>query len=143
MLIKNNEQENKDDDLFAKSQNEEENQNEIIIEENHNNDEMEGIQENNMEGDQENENQNIEVGGDRENIEDENNGQMDVNGGNNIISQNKEIINGELPKDSLEFKDAAKLNEGVNYSGPQNKLEEDKKKIMVNRLNTIKFAYQK
>ena len=117
---KNNEQENKDDDLFVKSQNEEENQNEIIIEENHNNEEMEGIQENNMEGDQENEHQNIEEEGDKE---DENNGQMDVNEGNNIISQNKEIINGELPKDSLEFKDAAKLNEGLNYSGPQNKLD--------------------
>ena len=130
---KNNEQEqeNKDDDLFAKSQNEneneeEENQNEIIIEENHNNEDGEEHIENNVDGeekeklgemDEEENKEKIENGEkNHENIEEDNKGQDINEGGNNIPSQNKEIINGELPKDSLEFKDVVK-NEINNNNG--------------------------
>ena len=103
---KNNEQENKDDDLFNKSQNEneneneneEENQNEIIIEENHNNEDAEGLPENNLD----------KNGEEQEDNEENNKGQELNEGGNNIMSRNKEIIDGELPKDSLEIKDVVK-----------------------------------
>ena len=41
---------------------------------------------------------------------------------NNLISQNKEIFNGELPKDSLEFNNGEKLHEEKNELQPQNEM---------------------
>ena len=132
---KNNEQENKDDDLFDKSQNDnvninenenEENQNEIIIEENQNNeDNMDGdIKEKSIEMDEEDNKEKNENGEEQIENNENMNGQDANEVGNNLISQNKEIINGELPKDSLEFKDVVKdenNNNEINRQEPENK----------------------
>ena len=117
---KNNEPENKDDDLFTKSQNEEEehqneneNENEIIIEENHNNEDGEGLQENNVDG--EDKEKLIEIDEEdnkekNENVDIEHIENNDNNENINNEEENKEgnNINGELPKDNLEIKDVVK-----------------------------------
>ena len=48
---------------------------------------------------------------------------------NNIINQKKDIINGELPKDSLEFKDAGKIHEEQNNLKIQQELDFNNQEI--------------
>ena len=48
---------------------------------------------------------------------------------NNIINQNKDIINGELPKDSLEFNDAGKIHEEQNNLKIQQELDFNNQEI--------------
>ena len=166
----NNEQENKDDDIYINvSQN---HQNEVIIEENHNNyesnynEDIEGqpeqvqngiipegegeaegegqdqIKITSEEGKDQIENKEEYISIDEENIEhiensEEHKEQNEIQHiedddkeennveDNNIISQNKdkEIINGELPKDSLEFNDGIKIQDKENGLKPQHELD--------------------
>ena len=179
----NNEQENKDDELFINDEHNQ--QNEVIIEENHNNyesnyndeingnigeEEGEGIEHQDEIGikaeenpeqieekgefisieEENNENiEHIENGEENneqteikhiEHIEDddqgENNEELNVDQNmkeedNNIISQNKdkEIINGELPKDSLEFNEGAKIHQEENDLKSQHELDNENQEI--------------
>ena len=58
------------------------------------------------------------------------NGETDLKeDNNNIINQNKGIINGELPKDSLEFNDAGKIHEAHNNLKMQQELDFNRQEI--------------
>jgi hypothetical protein len=171
----NNEQENRDDDIFI--ENEQNHQNDVIIEENQNHYESNYNEDIEVQPDQE-QNNNIpeEEGEDQgqiKNKSEENNDQIehkeefismeeenmqhidnseehkepneiqhienieddDKEGNNaennNIVSQNKdkEIINGELPKDSLEFNDNVKIHEDENDLKPQHELDFNNQEI--------------
>ena len=173
----NNEQENRDDDIFI--ENEQNHQNDVIIEENQNhyesnyNEDIEvqpdqeqnnNIPEEEVEGEgqgkirnkseenndqiehkeeyismEEENNQHIENSEEHkdqneiqhiENIEDDDREENNTEN-NNIVSQNKdkEIINGELPKDSLEFNDNAKIHEDENDLKPQHELDFNNQEI--------------
>ena len=171
----NNEQENRDDDIFI--ENEQNHQNDIIIEENQNHYESNYNEDIEVQPDQE-QNNNIpeEEGEDQgqiknkseenndqiehkeeyismeeeniqhienseehkeqneiqhiENIEDDDKEENNAEN-NNIVSQNKdkEIINGELPKDSLEFNDNVKIHEDENDLKPQHELDFNNQEI--------------
>ena len=173
----NNEQENRDDDIFI--ENVQNNQNDVIIEENNNhyesnyNEDIEvqpeqeqnnNIPEEEVEGEgqgkiknkseenndqiehkeeyismEEENNQHIENSEEHkdqneiqhiENIEDDDREENNAEN-NNIASQNKdkEIINGELPKDSLEFNDNVKIHEDENDLKPQHELDFNNQEI--------------
>ena len=155
-----NEQENKDDGLFISDNHNQNQNEVIIEENHNYNEEMEGIQEQNEEKEEigasekkekiENkedfidmEEQNKEYIEKEENHEEQNveniennqnkvniSGEKEIKEENNIMSSNKGIINGELPKDSLEFNDAGKIhNEDENIIKPQHELDFNNEEI--------------